>query len=108
MTDIDEVRRKSEASDPCAPWNVKDAEFCDKHPDVEMESDEYEDCDSPTGWSTHESCPVCEALAHLDDGQLYCEDCYKSDLEYDPGEGFYCLNCEEYAEGVNTYGVVKK
>ena len=97
------TREQAESSDPAAPWNLPDAEFCDKHPDEEIDTAWYEDCDSPTGWHAHKYCPVCEALAHLDEGQLYCEDCYKSDLEYDPDEGFYCLNCDAYAEGVNTH-----
>jgi len=100
------TREQAEASDPAAPWNLPDAEFCEEHPSVEMESAEYEDCDSPTGWHTHKYCSLCESLAHLDHGQLYCEDCYKSDLKYDKGEGFYCLNCDDYAESVNTNGVI--
>tara|TARA_R110002020_G_scaffold8634_4_gene34279 strand:- start:1775 stop:1939 length:165 start_codon:yes stop_codon:yes gene_type:complete len=53
MTD----REDAERSDPRAPWNLFDATFCPKHPDIELEVVSGEDEDGPYFF---EVCKICE------------------------------------------------
>tara|TARA_R110002012_G_scaffold139307_7_gene296563 strand:+ start:2476 stop:2640 length:165 start_codon:yes stop_codon:yes gene_type:complete len=53
MTD----REDAERSDPRAPWNLFDATFCSKHPDIELEVVSGEDEDGPYFF---EVCKICE------------------------------------------------
>ena len=89
------TREKIEASHPDAPWNQADAEFCDKHQDIELERVDGEDEDGKYAFSF---CPLCQSLDELNAGDLYCETCIKTDLEFEEGEGFYCLNCEDFTD----------
>jgi len=90
--DIDRIRELQDLSNPAAPFNQPDAEYCHIH-NHEMQVVEGEDED---GMYCFSFCEICQAI---ENNQVQCSICKTDKVEWDSEmEEWYCLHCEHFTE----------